>query len=162
MRMPPGLRTVPELTRADLVSSPVWRNVYGTDAEEPWYEAAAVDEVTYRPWDGPLPYDCHRPVDRPPIVAATFNFADGTRMDGYMSPPGLWLRDFGSHLWYTQPALFLPDGTQCGFWSGGERQRQGNRSRLYAAVGKPATDVFPMVCRPLAGLINVEFETRIA
>jgi hypothetical protein len=52
MQKPP-LKRYGELRQADFQFAPVWVCAYVLDQDQPWHDE--VDEVTYRPWEGPLP-----------------------------------------------------------------------------------------------------------
>ena len=72
----PALRRYVDMRKADFVLAPLWVCAYAFDQEQPWH--AEVDEVTYRPWDGPPPFadeDWHGYVVR----RATLALADGGR-----------------------------------------------------------------------------------
>src|ERR1700722_4879299 len=76
--MMPQVKQESELLPMDLVRHPVWVGVHGYDSDQPWYESS--DEETFRPWQGPLPFDETRGVA---IVTATIELADGSLYNGF-------------------------------------------------------------------------------
>jgi hypothetical protein len=62
------LKLIYDLRPEDLRMHPTWTHAYGL-SDEPRYEDADIDEATYTPWRGNLPYDCRQPLSRPDIVA---------------------------------------------------------------------------------------------
>jgi hypothetical protein len=155
---PPFIKHVLELRAEDFERHPVWINAYNTDLDEPWYYEEASDEATYRPWEGPLPYDCGRRSIRPPRVAATFVLASGMVLPGCCHPPGP--RTAPDNFSYTHPLVFAGDEV-IGFWAGAnERMVEHHRARLSRAVG--ARDVvFPVRYQIRPGITNLEFTGEI-
>jgi hypothetical protein len=138
----PFLRQYAELRKSDFERHPIWMCVYGIDTDEPWY--AGANELTYRPWPSSLPYECGR-ADGPMVLAHTrLTLADGTELDGFSSPPFPPDGEAGSSLSYRQPQLFLPDGTLIGFWLGMRDDAATESQRLYSALQKRSTQVFPI------------------
>src|SRR4051794_41167183 len=138
----PVLRQYGVLRPQDFEAHRVWMCVHGVDLDEPWYDDA--DELTYRPWTGPLP---HPSEDRggPMVVARiTFRLADGTLWPGFATPPFTPDGPAGIHLSYTQPQIFLPDGGFLGsFWYGGREVSAAERERFYSQLRKSPNEVFP-------------------
>lgn len=71
------------LTPADFITHPVWIGVHNNDYGQPWYDKS--NEQTYRPWDGPLPFQARSqfPIF---LVHATFRLANGETHLGYFNP----------------------------------------------------------------------------
>ncbi|HLB08125.1 MAG TPA: hypothetical protein VK617_01225 [Gemmatimonadaceae bacterium] len=135
------------LTLAHFLDSPVWASSHSFDYDEPWY--AETDEETFRPWDGPLPVS---PNDGMYLVRANFVLADGTPLEGFVTPPTAYVggeRVLGE----IQPQIFLPSGEPIAFWLGMFAQPALACEQLYASLGKNADAVFPIsfaVSRDLA------------
>jgi hypothetical protein len=138
----PTLKRIHDFVPSDFDASPVWVCAYVFDHDEPWH--GEVDEVTYRPWEGSLPF-----TDRPWFVyalgRAQFRLADGDTLDGYSAPPGPPSGLVADELSSMQPVLFLPDNRHCPFWLGRRAAAEEVRG-LYDALGKRAADVFPIEC----------------
>lgn len=135
-----------DFTREHFERHPVWVSCHVEDYDEPWYEDT--DEATMRPWTGPLPAE---PSVGGLEARATCILADGTRLDGSLTPaaPG----ESGQLLATMQPTMFLPDGSLVFFWEGSVKQDE-QHARLYRALGKSAAEIFPIQCAALEGLVG--------
>ena len=157
--VPPATRIrkqVYELTLEDLSKFPVWE--FKVDEE-------GQDESTVRPYTASGPLD---PAERMFVVRTVFTLADGSRMQGYCSPP---LRDDDS-IGILQPIIITNRG-QVRFWCGTAAPDSKRLTRSYEWLGKNARCVFPMqfesevelVGNPVRGsvpgfLVLEDFQTR--
>lgn len=124
-------KQVNELSTADLLRFPVWE--FALDEEG----VDGQDETTVRPYQCTGDLD---PSERTFIVQASFVLADGSRMQGYLTPPSP--RDGG--LGSIQPVIVSPQG-QTLFWHGGVKQTPQEISESYRRLGKmSASEVFPI------------------
>src|SRR3954470_20519634 len=73
-------KQVYELTLEDLNNFPIWE--FRLDGEE---KEEGRDESTVRPYTPTGPLD---PTDRMFVVRAVFTLADGSKLQGYLTPPG--------------------------------------------------------------------------
>jgi hypothetical protein len=157
------LRCIHDLSRDDFRRYPIWENAYGYDGWElgEWYDAAHVDEVTYWPWDGILPYDCSQPRNRASLVAGSFMLADGGIVEGFFDVPTPTARSEAEPL-RSLPYIFLPDGSKCGLWSSYRSAFETDRRRLYAGLGRDPAKIFPMCFRAAHGLLSIEYQGVVA
>ena len=152
-------RQVYELTLDDLGNFPVWEFRLDEKDEE------GQDESTVRPYTASGPLD---PADRMFVVRAVFTLADGSRMQGYLTPP---VRGDGSP-GVLQPVI-VTDRGQVRFWCGTAAPDSKRLARSYELLGKDAAHVFPLrfesevelVGGPVRGsvpgfLVLVDFQTR--
>lgn len=110
------------------------------DYDEPWYDDT--DEETFRPWLGEVPVD---PDDAGMfLVRAKLRLADGGEVDGFVTPASALTPEGGPDLGLMQPQIFLPDGSLAGFWMGGLSEQKEAHARLYRALQRDATSVFPI------------------
>lgn len=109
----------------------MWIGCHIADYDEPWYDET--DEETFRPHTGALPADA----DGILLVRATAVLADGTTLSGFLTPAE------ESDPAVMQPHVFVED-TAFGFWGGIIGIPESERSRFYAALGKPSATVFPI------------------
>ena len=123
-------RQVYKLTLHDLRTFPVWEFRLDEEGE------ADQDESTVRPYTAPSPLD---PTDRRFIVRAVFTLADGSRMQGYFTPPGRGDASLGT----TQP-IIVTDCGQVRFWCGTVAPSSKRLADSYGLLGKDAQHVFPM------------------
>jgi hypothetical protein len=79
----PELKQVWDLNQSDFQRFPVWVGVHNNDVGESWYERS--DDQTYRAWTAELPF-VGRGAHPIVLVAATFEFADGSTFSGYINP----------------------------------------------------------------------------
>jgi len=77
------LKDQPSLTKGDFNSHSVWVRAQDYDINEPWYRE--INERTYRPWDGELPFE---PKSQFPfvLVSGSFRLSDGSVYPGYFQP----------------------------------------------------------------------------
>jgi len=128
-----GLRVrkqVYELTLHDLSTFPVWEFRLDEEGEE------GRDESTVRPYTASGPLD---PTDRMFVVRAVFTLADGSRMHGYITPPGRGDAGIGT----LQP-IIVTDRGQVRFWCGTAVPDAKRLARSYELLGKDAQHVFPV------------------
>ena len=128
-----GLRTrkqVYELTLHDLSTFPVWEFRLDEKGEE------GRDESTVRPYAafGPL-----EATDRMFVVRAVFTLADGSKMQGYFTPPGRGDASIG----ILQP-IIVTDRGQVRFWCGTTAPGLKRLAHSYELLGKEAKHVFPL------------------
>jgi hypothetical protein len=135
----PQLVQFGDLSPAHFAAHPVWVGCHVSDYDQPWYDGT--DEETFRPWTEALPVD---PRDGMYLVRASFALADGTTLQGFVTPivseNGTGHRALGK----SQPQLFLPSGELVGFWLGMTGQPAEAGAALCAALGKSPTAVFPI------------------
>jgi hypothetical protein len=102
------------------------------------------------------------------VVRAVFTLADGSRLQGYVTPP--WGDD--ASMGTLQPVIVTERG-QVRFWCGTATPGAKRLAQNYAFLGKDATQVFParfesdveLAGRPVKGslqgfLVLEDFETR--
>src|SRR2546426_6168227 len=92
------------LTLADLEKYPVWEFALDEEGEE------GQDEATVRPYEVSQALD---PSHGMFVVRASFTFADGSKMDGYLTPPVQGNDTPGT----LQPVIVTTAG-QVGLWCG--------------------------------------------
>jgi hypothetical protein len=149
----PVLKRFNDLRPADFDLAPVWVCSYAFDQEQPWH--SEVDEVTYRPWHGQLPFvDSARHVYI--LSRATLTLADGGTYLGFSRPPDAAALENPNDISSTQPVIFLSDGTAAGLYNAVHPSAEDRRS-FYARLGKRKEAVFPMTYRLSADLIGEEF-----
>ena len=144
----PELVQFGDLTPGHFERHPVWVQCHVVDYDEPWYDDT--DEETFRPWLEPLPAD-HG--DGMLLVRADFILADGTRLQGFVTPlPPLQPAKGDDALGYQQPQLFLPSGQRRAFWYGGMPVPAEDKDELYTALGRAVAEVFPIRFEAQPGL----------
>jgi hypothetical protein len=152
-------KQVYELTLEDLSKVPIWEFKLDEEGEE------SQDESTVRPYTTSGPLD---PAERMFVVRAVFILADGSRMQGYCSPPLLGDDSLG----ILQP-IIITDRGQVRFWCGTTAPDLKRLTRNYEWLGKDAQGIFPLQFQsdvPLAGgpvrgslpgfLVLEDFQTR--
>src|SRR4051812_7095428 len=97
-------KQVYELTLQDLNAFPIWEFRVDDDHNE------GRDESTVGPYSKPAALD---PTDRMFIVRAVFTLADGSKMQGYLTPPGRGEEGLGA----LQP-IIVTDRGQVRLWCG--------------------------------------------
>ena len=87
------------------------------------------------------------------LVHAVLTLADGTRLEGFVTPA--FLADVAgpdSGLGTMQPQLFLPSGRRESFWGGGFPRPAEARQALYTELRRPVDAVFPIEFQASPGL----------
>jgi len=123
-------KQVSDLTPADLKEFPVWEFALDEEGVE------GQDEATVRPMPAAYALD---PGAGTLVVRATFRLADGTKMEGYLTPP----LDAEPGLGSIQPVIVGAFG-QVGFWMGVIRPPPSDLAKFYLRLGKSASQVFPL------------------
>ena len=123
-------KQVYQLTLEDLSKSPVWEFALDEEGEE------GQDEATVRPYELSSVLD---PSDGMFVVRAVFTLADGSSLQGYLTPPVQGESDIGT----LQPIVVTERG-QVGFWCGMAVPDSARLARLYALLGRDAGRVFPV------------------
>ncbi len=123
-------KQVYELTLEDLSEFPVWEFSLDEEGEE------GRDECTVRPYTVSGPLD---PADRMFVVRAVFTLADGSRMQGYLTPPVRGDDSVGT----LQP-IIVTDRGQVRFWCGTMAPDSKRLAHSYELLGKDARHVFPV------------------
>lgn len=136
---PPELRQFGDLRAADFERHPVWVNCHTEDYGQPWYDRT--DEETFRPWPR-VPVD---PSQGMFLVRATLTLSCGEAYPGFVTPAHE--RDLGT----LQPHLFLGDDL-IGFWGGVVGIPPEGRRRVYEALGRDPSGVFPLAFAAVDGL----------
>jgi len=156
----PGVRKqVYELTLHDLATFPIWEFRLDQEGQD------GHDESTVAPYTACGALD---PADRMFVVRAVFTLADGSRMQGYFTPP---IRD-DAGIGTLQPTIVTERG-QVRFWCGTAAPGVKRLAQNYAFLGKDAAQVFParfesdveLVGGPVKGsvagfLVLEDFQTR--
>jgi hypothetical protein len=122
-----------ELRPGDLARFPIWEFVLDEEGEEDQ------DEATVKPRPD---LDRADPAEGMFVVHAEFTCADGTRLDGYVSPQD------EAVIGYIQPTVVTDEG-QVAFWFGGVPPRPGDLETSYRMLGKTARELFPLGYRAL-------------
>lgn len=141
-------KQVYDLTLDDLSEHPVWEFALDEEGEE------TQDEATVRPYAVSGALD---PSAGMFVVAARFTLSDGSRMQGYLTPPVG--RDFSSRI--VHPHIVTSNGQVC-FWHGIAMPDDATLRGYYDMLGRPASSVFPMLYQsaieivggPVAGTIT--------
>jgi hypothetical protein len=124
-------KQVNELSTSDLLRFPVWE--FALDEEG----VDGQDETTVRPYQYTGDLD---PSWGTFIVRASFVLADGTRMQGYLTPPHPRDRGLGG----IHPVITCPQG-QILFWRGMMKPMPQEISGSYRGLGKASpAEVFPI------------------
>ena len=119
------------LSMSDFERSSVWEFALDEEGEE------GQDEATVRPYrlNGALD-----PSEGMFVVRARFVLADGTLMQGYLTPPVQGESSLGT----LQPIILTPHG-QVSFWCGIIAPEPGDITASYAHLGKSSpSQVFPL------------------
>ena len=121
-------KQVYELTLDDLTAFPIWE--FKLDEN-----GGGQDESTVRPYATPSLLD---PADRMFVVRAVFMLADGSRLQGYVTPS----RGDDASMGTLQPVIVTHRG-QVRFWCGTASPGPKRLAQNYAFLGKDAAQVFP-------------------
>jgi hypothetical protein len=136
--MPAKIRKqVAELTLDDFAACPVWEFALDEESEPDQ------DETTVRPVPTSAALD---PSESSYLVAARFKLADGTQMQGYLTPPAADDKGLGR----IQP-LIITDRGQVGFWHG---RLPPEPHKAYELLGRDAASVFPIRFESVVPLVT--------
>ena len=123
-------KQVYELTLDDLSTFPVWEFALDEEGE------VGQDEATVRPSEFSGALD---PSGDMFIVRASFTLADGSEMQGYLTPPVQGDESLGT----LQPIIVTAHG-QVGFWRGIMSPSPEHLAQSYRWLGRDAKSVFPL------------------
>jgi hypothetical protein len=123
-------KQVYELTQEDFDQHPVWEFALDEECEE------GQDEATVRPYPHDPPLD---PSEGMFVVRASFTLADGTAMNGYLTPGVQGDTSMGT----LQP-IILAGASQVMFWCGIFPPTAEFLAESYQLLGKTAEQVFPV------------------
>jgi hypothetical protein len=137
-------RQVYDLTLVDMKRSPVWEFALDEEGKE------GQDEATVRPYRFAPPLN---PNDGMFIVQADFALADGTLMEGYLTPPAQGVGDIRTF----QPVIITEQG-QVVFWYGILEPDTETVSQNYRVLGKNAPQVFPIRFRSAVEILGGPIE----
>src|SRR6266496_1196789 len=135
-------KQVYELTLSDFKEFPVWEFALDEEGEE------GQDEATVRPFGLKVPLD---PSEGMFVVQAEFLLADGTKMQGYLSPAPQ------NELGHLQP-IIITKTDQISFWSGIRRPSQESINSSYNSLGKSPEQIFPLVFKTNVDLLGGTIE----
>lgn len=123
-------KQVYDLKLEDFQQHPIWEFALDEEGEE------GQDEATVRPYSSAGPAN---PEDGTLVVKARFALADGTTMDGWITPP------FGEFLGLgtIQPQIITPEGP-VSFWFGGLKPTTKDLAQCYKRLGHRPESVFPL------------------
>jgi hypothetical protein len=143
----PLLKQFGALKLVDFEKYPVWVSCHVIDYDEPWYDGT--DEETFRPWTGDTPIDPDRTIF---LVKTTFVLADGTVLNGFITPVGDINEDATKLLGTIQPCIFSPSGKLIHFWFGGIPFSEKDIKNMNYLLGKGSKDIFPIQFKAESGL----------
>lgn len=123
-------KQVDELTPEDFTEHPIWEFALDEETVE------GQDEATVRPYSASGPLD---ESDGMFVVRARFELADGTVLDGYLTPAVEGLDGLETY----QPTIVTQNG-QVPLWFGLFPPGPDERHRLYGMLAKNTTAVFPL------------------
>ncbi len=149
MATKPLLKQFGELKLDDFENHPIWVNCHTVDYNESWFDET--NEETFRPWAKETPVD---PKDAMFLVKASFTFADGTFLKGFVTPVDKRDKGLVEILGMVQPYIFGPKGQTIPFWFGGIPYSEENIKNLYFLLGKTQADVFPIKFEAESGLVK--------
>lgn len=118
------------MTLGDLSKFPVWEFALDEEGEE------GQDEATVRPYEVSGSLD---PSEGMFIVRASFILSDGSKMQGYLTPPVQGDDSLGT----LQPIIVTAHG-QVGFWHGIMSPSPERLAQSYLMLGRDARCVFPL------------------
>jgi len=145
MTRPAFLKQFGDLTAQDFLEHPVWICVHGSDEDEPWYDDC--DEETFKPWTGDLPVG---PEEGMLLVQATFTFADGTIVPGFITPQH---DQQPFDLGIIQPQIFS-SAVRHSFWDGMFQRPEEERAAFYRELNKKESQIFPIRFAAAPGLAS--------
>jgi hypothetical protein len=123
-------KQVYNLTLADFDRFPVWEFALDEEGEE------GQDEATVRPFQFIPPL---KPSDGLFVILSDFILADGTRMQGYLTPPAQETNDVRM----SQPIIMTEHG-QVALWYGILKPSAETISENYRLLNKTSAQVFPV------------------
>ncbi len=133
-------KQVYDLTLDDLVQYPVWEFALDEEGND------GQDEATVRPYDTP---DALDPSDGMFVVLASFELADGSKMQGYVTPSSADSSDLGT----IQPIIVTEQG-QVGFWCGIAPPSSEQLIQGYKRLNRDARQVFPLTFESQVQLVG--------
>ena len=131
-------KQVYELTISDIEEFPVWEFASDEEGDD------GQDEATVRPLEFNAPLD---PSDGMFVVQSEFLLADGTKMQGYLSPAPK------NELAYIQPIIITENG-QIMFWYGIMKPLQEKITSNYSSLGKSSEQVFPLIFKSKVDILG--------
>jgi hypothetical protein len=143
----PLLKQFRSLELADFEKYPVWVNCHVIDYDEPWYDET--DEESFRPWAGNTPVD---PNSAMFLVKSTFVLADGTVLDGFITPASDTNSDTAKVLGVIQPCIFTPSGKVIQFWFGSTPFSDEDLKNIYCSLERASKVLFPIKFEAAPGL----------
>jgi len=141
-------KQVYDLTLSDLNECPVWEFALDEECEE------GQDEATVRPSEYDLPFD---PGNGLAVVKAQFKLADGTIMEGYLSPQIEGFKEIG----YIQPVIIAPRG-QVGFWHGIFKPSKKQILEYCNILNKSPSEIFPINYKSAVEIVDGPVEGVIS
>ena len=133
----PTLKQFEDFSAADFAAWPVWVPCRPGDSHEPWYPQT--DNDTYRPWMDALPVGRDM---RSFLAQSSQTLADGTVLEGFATCPA---HGANFDISTVRPQLFTVMGRRFGFWFGNSSPSSAAKSDFYTALGKTATEIFPIL-----------------
>lgn len=133
-------KQVYDLTLDDLVQHPVWEFALDEEGND------GQDEATVRPYDAP---DALDPSDGMFVVLAFFELADGSKMQGYVTPSSGDSFNLGT----IQPIIVTEQG-QVGFWCGMVSPSSEQLIQQYKRLDRDARQVFPLTFESQVPLVG--------
>jgi hypothetical protein len=137
-------KQVYKITLTDLAQFPVWEFALDEEGED------GQDEATVRPYQYSPPLD---PNDGMFVVKAIFTLADGTQLEGYLTPPVQGQNDIGT----LQPIIITERG-QVSFWYGIQEPNSEEINKMYRMLGKNASQVFPLRFKSAVEILDGDIE----
>lgn len=132
----PILKQFQDFSSADFAAWPVWVPCRPGDSGQPWYPLT--DNDTYRPWLDELPIGRDM---RSFLAQSTLTLADGTVFDGFSTCPA---HGANFDISTVRPQLFTVMGRRFGFYFGNSSPSTFAKHDFYTALGKTATEIFPI------------------
>lgn len=132
-------KQVYKLTLDDFNTYPAWEFALDEESEKDQ------DEATVRPYEFSGLID---PSDGMFVVRASFLLADGSPMQGYLTP-----QNGGDRLGLLQPIIIAGD-KQVGFWCGILKPSPEQLAKWYLLLGRNASQVFPLQFKSNVNLVR--------
>ncbi len=136
-----------ELTVEDLNRFPVWEFALDEECVQ------GQDEATVRPCEISGPLD---PSDGMFVVKASFTLADGSKVQGYLTPPVTADDSLGT----LQPVIVTAAG-QVMFWCGMRVPSPNELAQQYRSLGRDANHVFPIWFESQVDLVGEKLHGRL-